>query len=71
MSVMTFEGVVENGQIHLAADICLPEQAKVYVVIPKGALPPPAFIATPRLARREDANAFKKEVLQETSHASV
>src|SRR5437660_1646595 len=44
MSVTTFEGVVENGQIRLPADICLPEKAKVYVIIPNGVVPPPAFL---------------------------
>ncbi len=70
MSVTTFEGIVENGQIRLAADICLPEKAKVYVVVPNGATPP-AFIASPRLAHSEDTVAFKKEVIQETPNAGV
>ncbi len=34
MSVTTFQGTVENGQIRLAADVQLPERAKVYVVVP-------------------------------------
>ncbi len=34
MSVTTFEGVVENEQIRLAADVSLPEKAKVFVIIP-------------------------------------
>ena len=67
MSVTTFEGVVENGQIHLAADVCLPEKAKVYVVVPNGAVPPPAFMASPRLAHPNDAIAFKKEVMPSLS----
>lgn len=71
MSVTTFEGVVENGQIRLAGGICLPEKAKVYVIVPNGAVPPPAFMASPRLARPEDAIAFKKEVIQETPDAGV
>ena len=37
MSVTTFEGVVENGQIRLPGDIVLPERAKVYVIIPNAA----------------------------------
>jgi hypothetical protein len=69
MSVTTFEGVVENGQIRLAADICLPEKAKVYVIIPNGAVPPPALVVSPRLARPEDAIAFKKEMILETPDA--
>lgn len=34
MSVTTFQGTVERGQIKLAADVRLPENAKVYVVVP-------------------------------------
>ena len=34
MAVTTFQGTVENGQIRLAADVQLPERAKVYVVVP-------------------------------------
>ncbi len=34
MSVTTFQGTVKNGQIRLAADVQLPERAKVYVVVP-------------------------------------
>ncbi|OLE55935.1 MAG: hypothetical protein AUG51_00685 [Acidobacteria bacterium 13_1_20CM_3_53_8] len=34
MPVTTFQGTVEKGQIKLAADVSLPENAKVYVVVP-------------------------------------
>jgi broad specificity polyphosphatase/5'/3'-nucleotidase SurE len=34
MSVTTYQGVVENGRVRLAGDIRLPENAKVYVVVP-------------------------------------
>jgi hypothetical protein len=34
MSVTTYQGTVENGQVRLAGDIHLPENAKVYVVVP-------------------------------------
>lgn len=34
MSVKTFQGTVEEGQVKLAAKIRLPEKAKVYVVVP-------------------------------------
>ena len=71
MSVTTFEGVVENGRICLPADIYLPEKAKVYVIIPNGAVPPPAFLASPRLVHPHEAIAFEKEVIQETPHAGV
>ncbi len=34
MSITTFQGTVKNGQVRLAADVRLPEKAKVYVVVP-------------------------------------
>jgi len=34
MSVVTFQGVVENGQIRLSRDVHLPESATVYVIVP-------------------------------------
>ena len=33
MSVVTYQGTVENGQVRLAGDIRLPEHARVYVVV--------------------------------------
>ena len=34
MPVATFQGTVEKGQVKLAANVRLPEKAKVYVVVP-------------------------------------
>ena len=34
MSVVTYQGTVENGQVRLAGDVRLPENARVYVVVP-------------------------------------
>ncbi len=34
MSVTTYQGTVENGQVKLADDINLPENARVYVIVP-------------------------------------
>jgi hypothetical protein len=34
MSVTTYQGTVENGRVRLAGDVRLPENAKVYVVVP-------------------------------------
>jgi spore germination protein YaaH len=34
MSVSTYQGIVENGQVRLAENIHLPENAKVYVIVP-------------------------------------
>jgi antitoxin component of MazEF toxin-antitoxin module len=34
MSVTTYQGTVENGRVRLAGDVRLPENARVYVVVP-------------------------------------
>ena len=34
MDVKTFHGTIEKGQVRLAADVFLPENTKVYVVVP-------------------------------------
>ncbi len=71
MGVATFEGVVENGQIRLPANIRLPEQAKVYVVIPDLELPPRSYIGSPRLVHPEQVVDFKKEVTEDDGNARL
>ncbi|MFN2452825.1 MAG: hypothetical protein ABR577_01250 [Pyrinomonadaceae bacterium] len=34
MSVTTFQGMVENGQVRLPANVSLPEKTRVYVIVP-------------------------------------
>lgn len=34
MSIATFQGTVENGQVRLEVDARLPEKAKVHVIVP-------------------------------------
>jgi hypothetical protein len=66
MSVATIEGVVENGQIRLPSNIHLPEQTKVYVVVPGARLPlPHSYVGSPRLAHSEQAADFLKTVTAE------
>jgi len=63
MSVSTFEGVVENGQIKLPKDLHLPDRTKVYVVIPGSEPPSGTRVMSPRLANPEQAKDFKMTVL--------
>ena len=35
MQVVTFQGVIENGQVRFEEDVRLPEKTKVYVVVPE------------------------------------
>jgi len=66
MKVITYEGVVENGCVHVPAGVLLPEKAKVYVVVPgisESGVQRVAHIPSPRLAHPEQANDFVKEVI--------
>lgn len=65
MKVATFEGIVENGQIRLPANVRLPEKATVYVVIPNLEISPVSYLGSPRLVHPEQAADFKKEVTAE------
>jgi hypothetical protein len=71
VKVTTFQGIVENGQIRLAATVHLPEKARVYVVVPDVEVPQASYIGSPRLVHPEQAADFKKEVIEEVQDASV
>lgn len=63
MSIVTIEGVVEHGQIRLKSDIQLPDNTKVYVVVPGMQIQQSAHVVSPRLAYPEQAADFKLEVV--------
>ncbi len=71
MSVITIEGVVENGQIRLPVSVRLPERAKVYVVVPDIEAPKAAYIGSPRLVHPEQAADFEKVVAEESHDAGL
>ena len=73
MAVTTYEGVVEKGKIRLKTGVKLPENAKVYVIIPdlKTEKRKVVQILTPRLAHREDAARFKMTVTDEKPNARI
>lgn len=68
--VMTLEGTVENGQIHLRDHITLPEHTKVYVVVPD-AEAPTAFIGSPQLVHPEQIADFKKTLKKRAANGGV
>jgi hypothetical protein len=71
MSVRTFEGIVEKGQIKLKTPVDLPDQTKVYVVVPGVEVEQTAHLHTPRLARPEQAADFEMEIVETSSDASL
>ena len=71
MSVVALEGVVEHNQIRLTGNVRLPDNTKVYVIVPGVQVEQVAHIFSPRLAHPEQAADFKMEVVEEPSDTSV
>lgn len=71
MSVITLEGVVRDGQIRLEGDVRLPENAKVYVIIPEAGSPQRVRVASPRLVHRDQLKDFQMEIGSEDPSANL
>lgn len=73
MTVTTYEGVVENGKIRLKAGIKLPENAKVYIIVPNLKMDEKKAIRmlTPRLANHKQAADFKMQVTEVKRNARI
>jgi len=71
VSLSAIEGIVQNGQIRLLGNVMLPENAKVYVVVPSVEAATPAHIFSPRLAHPEQASDFAKEVVELSPDATI
>lgn len=65
MSTITFEGVVEKGQIKMNTDVHLPEGTKVFIVVPDIEIESKGVrLRSPRLAHPEQAADFEIEVIE-------
>jgi molybdopterin biosynthesis enzyme len=64
MTLTTYEGIVEKGKIRLKTGVRLPENAKVYVIVPNLQVEKKKTVRvrTPRLANRKQAGDFKMKV---------
>jgi hypothetical protein len=71
MSVATFEGIVDHGQIKLKTNIRWPDNTKIYIVVPDYQVEPTAHIFRPRLAHPEPAADFKMEITEEPIDANL
>ena len=65
MKVLTYEAVVERGEVKLPKTVRLPEHARVFVVVPGVEELPPSMIQTPRLLRPEQVSDFAMEILED------
>jgi hypothetical protein len=71
MSVVTYEGVIDHGQIKLNTNPQLPDNTKVYVIVPGSQVEPIVHLYSPRLAHPEQSSEFKLEVVKGSTHADV
>lgn len=69
MSVTTYEAIVKNGHIELSENVSLPENAKVYVVIPGIQNKELIHLRSPRLVNPIDVDVFRKELLTGNNNA--
>lgn len=69
--VRTYEATVENGRVRLPDEVHLPENTRVYVVVPGVEIVSARPLTSPRLANRAQAADFVKEVSEEGVDASV
>jgi hypothetical protein len=65
MSIVTLEGVTEHGQIKLNTDVQLPDNIKVYVIVPDMQVEETAHVYSPRLVNPEEATDFEMQVTEE------
>ncbi len=65
----SFEGIVVNGQVRLIGGACLPEKARVRVILSDAQIQEVPRLASPRLAHPEDAADFRMEVKECQSDA--
>jgi hypothetical protein len=71
MSVRTFEGIIEKGQVKLNTPVNLPERTKVYVIVPDAEVAQTTHVRSPRLARPEQAADFQMEVIENPPDAGL
>jgi hypothetical protein len=67
MAITTYEGVVEKGAIRLKSNVRLPENMRVYVIVPESQArqEKPPRVLTPRLVHRRQVSEFKMEISEE------
>jgi hypothetical protein len=67
----TFEGIVENGRVTLLSDAGIPEQTRVYVLVPAAGTVSAQYVASPHLADPEQARDFEKQVIEDAIKTDV
>jgi hypothetical protein len=71
MPVQAIKGIVDNGKVRLTEDVVLPENAAVYVIVADSSQPSLAQIRTPRLANVQQADDFRKQIVEIPNDARI
>jgi len=67
----TYEGVVENGHVMLPPNADIPDNTRVYVLVPDVESQRTPHIASPRLVHPEQAKDFEMQVIEDTTDADL
>lgn len=71
MSITTYEGIVEQGQIILKNGLRLRDKTTVYVVVPDSQTTTHPTIHTPHLTNPKQADDFKMEIEEVPADAKL
>ena len=67
----TYEGVVENGHVTLPPEADIPENTRVYVLVPDADARRTYKVMSPRLVHPEQAKDFELQVIEDATDADV
>ena len=67
----TYEGVVENGHVTLPANVDIPDQTRVYILVPDIETQRTFYVGSPRLVHPEQARDFEMQVIEDTTDADL
>jgi len=71
MGVSRLEGKVENGVIKLSNEMTLPEQTRVFVIVPDVESSARARVLSPRLRHPQQAGEFAKQIFEVPVDADI
>ena len=67
----TYEGIMKNGRVKLPPGAQIPNETRVYVVVPELETIPLPYVASPKLANPEQAQDFEKRIVDDITDANV
>ena len=67
----TYEGLVENGHVTLPPNADIPDQTRVYVLVPDVETRRTFHVPSPRLVHREQAKDFEMQVIEDETDGRI